>query len=209
MMDPEVLMALIGQCAATSAPPALVYAIVEEESGGQPYIVRDNSTGTVHRFHSYFSALSFVKIHARHSLDIGLMQINTKAHKVRPEEVLSPCENIREGSEILSRDMARSGQDLRKSLCLYHRGKVPCGRYPEKVAVFLPRDLRQSRPGNRTLAKRSPGSLRPSQEKTPERDIPVLDLADRTEEGESGGEDTSDVLDSRFRPADVDGFMGR
>ena len=202
-------MALIGQCSAASAPPALVYAVSKAESGGHPFIVRDNTTGRVHRFPSYSAALSFVNAHPRHSLDIGLMQINTKAHKVRPEEVLSPCENIREGSEILSRDMARSGQELREALCLYHRGKVPCGRYPEKVAVFLPRDLRRSRMEKRTLAKRSTGSLRPPQGKPPERDIPVLDLADRTEGGNDSGEPPSDVLDSRFRSADVNGFMGR
>ena len=118
-MDPEALMALIGQCAGPSAPPALVYAIVEEESGGHRLVVRDNKTGTVHHFHSYSAAITFVKAHARHSLDIGLMQINTKAHRVRPERVLSPCENIRAGTSILSRDMARSGQNLREALCLY------------------------------------------------------------------------------------------
>nr|EES53921.1 MAG: conserved protein of unknown function [Leptospirillum ferrodiazotrophum] len=208
-MDPLSLMALVGQCSATSAPPALVYAVAETESGGHPFIVRDNTTGRVHRFSSSSAALPFVNAHPRHSLDIGLMQVNTKAHRVRPEEILSPCENIREGSKILARDMSRSGQGLREALCLYHRGKVPCGRYPEKVAVFLPRDLRQSRMEKRTLAKRSTGSRRPSQEKSPERDIPVLDLADRTEGGTGGGEDPGDVLDSRFRPADVDEFMGR
>ena len=208
-MDPLSLMALVGKCSAPSAPPALVYAVAEAESGGHPFIVRDNTTGRVHRFSSSSAALPFLNAHPRHSLDIGLMQVNTKAHKVRPEEILSPCENIREGSKILARDMSRSGQDLREALCLYHRGRVNCGSYPEKVAAFLPRDLRRSRPGNPILAKRSPWTLPPSQEKSPEREIPVLDLADRTEEGEGGGEGPGDALDSRFRPAEVDGFMGR
>ncbi|MHB8369190.1 MAG: transglycosylase SLT domain-containing protein [Leptospirales bacterium] len=208
-MDPLSLMALVGQCAGSSAPPALVYAIVEEESGGQPYIVRDNSTGTVHRFPSYSVALSFVKTHARHSLDIGLMQVNTKAHRGNPARLLSPCGNIREGSKILDSDMSRSGQNLQEALCLYHRGKENCGSYPEKVGAFLPRNLRRRRQGNRTLLKRSAGNRLPDQGGRTKRDIPVLDLADRTEGGEGGGEDPSDVLDSRFRPADVDGFMGR
>jgi hypothetical protein len=206
-MDPEVLMALIGQCAATSTPPALVYAIAKVESGGPTFIVRDNTTGTVHRFHSYSSALSFVKIHARHSLDIGLMQINTKAHKVRPEEVLSPCENIREGSKILSRDMARSGQELRKSLCLYHRGKVNCRSYPEKVLAFLPSQMWRKRTKvGRMIAKRSSLFRHPSKKTPLEKEIPVFYLADTTQETEDGRGDTSGVLDSRFRSADVDAF---
>ena len=204
-MDPGVLMALIGQCSATSAPPALVYAIVEEESGGQPYIVRDNSTGTVHRFPSYSAALSFVKAHARHSLDLGLMQINTKAHRGNPARLLSPCGNIREGSGILEKDAEMAGGSLRPTLCLYHRGKRYCGSYPEKVAAFLlPRPTRPNRLMARILAGKPSGIRITSSGEIPERGNPVLDLADETTETDSTGE-----LDPQFRPADVDGLMGR
>jgi hypothetical protein len=202
-------MALIGQCSATSAPPALVYAIVEEESGGQPYIVRDNSTGTVHRFPSYSAALSFVKAHARHSLDLGLMQINTKAHRGNPARLLSPCGNIREGSGILEKDAEMAGGSLRPTLCLYHRGKRYCGSYPEKVLAFLPSQFWRKRTKvGRMIAKRSSLFHHPSKKTPLEKEIPVFDLADTTQETEDGRGDTSGVLDSRFRSADVDAFEG-
>ena len=208
-MHPEVLMALIGQCAGSSVPPALVYAVAKAESGGHPFIVRDNITGHVHRFPSYSAALSFVKGHSRHSLDIGLMQVNTKAHRIRPEKVLVPCENIREGSGILSRDLARSGQDLREALCLYHRGKENCGKYPEKVGIFLPHPTRRNWPMAGILAKKSAGAREMSQGRTEERAIPILDLADTTQEGDNSGEDPSKELDPQLRPADVDEWGGR
>lgn len=207
-MDPLSLMALVGQCAGSSAPPALVYAVAKAESGGQPYIVRDNTTGTVHRFHSNSSALSFVKTHARHSLDIGLMQVNTKAHRGNPARLLSPCRNIRVGSEILSRDMARSGQNLREALCLYNRGKANCRTYPEKVLAFLPRSGRQIRPKTRILAEKQ-FEVRVPSLGISERFDPVLDLADMTQKTEKGVDDISGALDSRFRSADVDGLMGK
>lgn len=208
-MDPATLLALVGQCAGPENPPALVYAVAKAESGGHPFIIRDNTTGTVHRFHSYSAALTFVKAHTRHSLDIGLMQINTKAHKVRPEKVLAPCENIREGSEILSRDLDRSGQYLRSALCLYHRGKINCGDYPEKVGAFLPRPTLRIRAKVRSLVKKSSGMQVSSMEGNSKREPPVLDLADMTMETDSTDSDLTGELDPQLRPADVDGFMGR
>ena len=204
-MDPEGLMALIGQCAGPSAPPALVYAVVEEESGGHRFVVRDNTTGIVHHFHSYSSALSFVRKHSRHSLDIGLMQVNTKAHRGNPARLLSPCRNIQIGSEILKKDAETARGALRPTLCLYHRGKAHCGSYPEKVAAFLlPRPTRPNRLMARILAGKPSGIRITSSGEIPERGNPVLDLADETTETDSTGE-----LDPQFRPADVDGLMGR
>ena len=209
-MDPATLLALVGQCAGPENPPALVYAVAKAESGGHPFIIRDNTTGTVHRFHSYSAALTFVKAHARHSLDIGLMQINTKAHKVRPEKVLAPCENVREGSEILSRDLDRSGQNLRAALCLYHRGKINCGDYPEKVLAFFPGQIRKVPQRDVRMFAKKPSRLHPpGATMTPERMVPVFDLADTTPEKNTSGEDPSKELDPRFKSADVDGFMGR
>lgn len=209
-MDPLSLMALVGQCAGAAAvPPALVYAVVEEESGGQAYIVRDNTTGTVHRFRSYSAARLFVKAHARHSLDIGLMQVNTKAHQGNPARLLSPCGNIREGAGILEKDLETSGGALRPTLCLYHRGKRHCGTYPEKVAAFLPGWEKTGRRRSRSLAESSPGIRVASPGEIPERGNSFLDLADEKTETDSTGSDLTGEGDPQFRPADVDGFMGR
>lgn len=209
-MDPEGLMALIGQCGRPSAPPALVYAIVEEESGGHRLVVRDNTTGTVHHFHSYSAALTFVKAHSRHSLDIGLMQINTKAHRENSARLLSPCGNIRIGSRILARDLDGSGQNLREALCLYHRGREQCRSYPEKVLAFLPGQIRKvTQRGVRMFAKESSHLPPPGATMTPKRVVPVFDLADTTPEENTSGEDSARELDPQLRAADVDGFMGK
>lgn len=201
-------MALVGQCATGALPPDLVYAVAKAESGGHPFIIRDNTTGSVHRFHSYPYALSFVKSHSRHSLDIGLMQVNTKAHKVRPGAALSPCENIREGSEILARDMDRSGQNLREALCLYHRGREQCGPYPEKVLAFLPGQIRKVTKRDISTFVKKPSHLRPpGATMTPERVVPVFDLADTTPDENTSGEDQAKELDPQLKAADVDGFM--
>lgn len=208
-MDPATLLTLVGQCAGPENPPALVYAVAKAESGGHPFIIRDNTTGIVHHFHSYSTALTFVKAHSHHSLDIGLMQVNTKAHKVRPRATLSPCENIRKGSEILSRDMDRSGQNLRKALCLYHRGKINCGDYPEKVGVFLPRPTLRDRLVAGIPEKRSSEIHGTSTGEHSEKENPFLDLADKTPEENTSGEDPAKKLDPQLRAADVDGFMGR
>ena len=208
-MGSLLLMALVGQCATVSVPPDLVTAVIREESGGNPFIVRDNTTGHVHRFPSYSAALPFVKGHSRHSLDIGLMQVNTKAHRIGPEKILAPCENIREGSGILSRDLARSGQDLREALCLYHRGKTTCRDYPEKVKAFLPKPTGHKKLPDPILARRSSMS-RPKGKTLPVEQASVRNLTDRT--GTNGEENSGtrgdEGLDPRFRPADVDEWVG-
>ena len=209
-MEPLLLMALVGQCATGALPPDLVYAVAKAESGGHSFIIRDNTTGSVLHFHSYSTALTFVKAHARHSLDIGLMQINTKAHNVRPEKILAPCENIREGSGILSRDLDRSGQNLREALCLYHRGREQCGSYPDKVLVFLSGQIRKGTQRDVRMFAKKPSRLRPpGATMTPERVVHVFDLADTTPEENTSGEDSARELDPQLRAADVDGFMGK
>ena len=209
-MGSLLLMALVGQCATGALPPDLVYAVAKTESGGHPFIIRDNTTGSVHRFHSYPFALSFVKSHSRHSLDIGLMQVNTKAHKIRPEKILAPCENVREGSGILSRDLDRSGQNLREALCLYHRGREQCGSYPEKVLAFLPGQIRKGTKRDVRMFAKKPSHLHPRRTTmTPERIVPVFDLADTTPDENTSGEDPAKELDPQLRAADVDVWRGR
>ena len=208
-MDPATLLTLVGQCAGPENPPALVYAVAKAESGGHPFIIRDNTTGIVHHFHSYSTALTFVKAHSHHSLDIGLMQVNTKAHRGDPARLLSPCGNIRIGSGILKKDAEAAGGRLRPTLCLYHRGKRYCGSYPEKVGVFLSRPTLRNRPMNVILAKRPFVRKLPLQGGIPKRKNPVLDLADATQGTADPRGDPDSELDSQFKFADVDGFIGR
>ena len=208
-MDPIVLLAMVDRCAVPEVPRPIVYAVALAESGGHRFVIRDNTTKTVHRFHSYSEARSFVKSNSRHSLDIGLMQVNTKAHRGNPARILSPCGNIRIGSEILEKDAGTAGGSLRSTLCLYHRGKSRCRNYPEKVVAFLPR----SRSPVKTPVRVSPKRLdivpvRSADPPTGEDDSPP-DLADATQETDSTGSDLSSELDPQLKPADIDGFMGR
>lgn len=207
-MDPVVLLAMVDRCAVPEVPRSIVYAVALAESGGHRFVIRDNTTKTVHRFHGINAALVFMKTYPSHSLDIGLMQVNTRAHRVDPRDI-SPCRNILLGSEILSRDMEVSGGTLGSALCLYHRGKMHCGSYPGKVAAFLPRSARQIRPKIRILAKKQSGVRVTSSGGIPEKKNPVLDLSDTTTETDNSGENPADILDPQLRPAEVDVLMER
>ena len=57
---------------------------------------------------------------------------------------------------------------------------------------------------------KKPSHLRPpGATMTPERIVPVFDLADTTPDENTSGEDPAKELDPQLRAADVDGFMGR
>lgn len=201
-MDPVVLLAMVDRCAVPEVPRPIVYAVALAESGGHRFVIRDNTTKTVHRFLGINAALVFMKTYPSHSLDIGLMQVNTRAHRVDPHDI-SPCLNIWKGSEILSQDMETSGRNLGSALCLYHRGKVHCGTYPEKVAAFLPRSgqPKQSHApaGRPTISRAHPNRSDPTA--SPELAESFLETA-----ADSGSE--SD-LSPDLKAADVDAFMGR
>lgn len=143
-MDPVVLLAMVDRCAVPEVPRTIVYAVALAESGGHRFVIRDNTTKTVHRFHGINAALVFMKTYPSHSLDIGLMQVNTRAHRVDPGDI-SPCQNIRIGSEILVRDTHGEGTEFtQKALCLYHTGKQgPCRTYLERVESFLHKQKRK------------------------------------------------------------------
>nr|EDZ39093.1 MAG: Conserved protein of unknown function [Leptospirillum sp. Group II '5-way CG'] len=143
-MDPVVLLAMVDRCAVPEVPRTIVYAVALAESGGHRFVIRDNTTKTVHRFHGINAALVFMKTYPSHSLDIGLMQVNTRAHRVDPEDI-SSCRNIRLGSEILFKDLHRAGDSERKALCLYHTGKQsPCGTYIAHLEEYLSERERKS-----------------------------------------------------------------
>lgn len=144
-MDPLALVHLVDTCSAPGVRKPLVLAVAKAESGGYRFVIHDNTTNRVYRPSSPGEALRILNILRKHSLDVGLMQINTKAHRMEPQD-LSPCRNIRKGSEILSRDIHREGEGSeKKALCLYHTGKQgPCGTYLARVVGFLNERKRKS-----------------------------------------------------------------
>lgn len=123
-MQPAVLLE---QCAPAIAPVTMA-AIVQQESGGNPLALHDNTTGK-----SYTpGTMAEVARRAReligqgHSVDIGLAQINSRNLQrlgVGIKQALEPCENLRAAQAVLLDGWMRSG-DLRATLSAYNTGKL-------------------------------------------------------------------------------------
>jgi type IV secretion system protein VirB1 len=133
---------LLNFCAPDIAPVTLA-AIVQQESGGNPFLLHDNTTNTSLRPGSAAKAANLARalIDQRHSVDIGLAQINNRnlsALGLRIEDVLDPCTNLRAAQSVLKMAWEQSGHDLRGTLAAYNTGKPGSAvgaRYSEQVFV--------------------------------------------------------------------------
>lgn len=83
-------------------------AIVKVESGGNPWAIGDNTTkSSVSPMpRNYYEAVSVANklIAQRHSIDIGLAQLNSKNLRrlgLTVEQAFDPCTNLRAGSYVL------------------------------------------------------------------------------------------------------------
>jgi type IV secretion system protein VirB1 len=111
-------------------------AIIRVESGGHPLAMHDNSTG-----HSYLpkdrkEAIAWAEqlLRARHSVDVGLAQINNANFDklgISVDEAFEPCANVHAGAEILSYDYRAAslkfgaGQfALRRAIGAYNSGSI-------------------------------------------------------------------------------------
>ncbi len=109
--------------------PVTIAAVVQQESGGNPFLLHDNTTNTSLRPRSAAESanLAHALIRAKHSVDIGLAQINNRnlsALGLRIEDVLDPCTNLRAAQSILKVTWEQSGHDLRGALAAYNTGKT-------------------------------------------------------------------------------------
>lgn len=99
------MLAIPTQCAPQVAPETIV-AIVRVESRGDPLAVHDNTTGRSYRPANTGQAQALLEalLRARHSVDAGLMQIDSsnffRLH-VTPRTVFIPCVNVAAGGAIL------------------------------------------------------------------------------------------------------------
>lgn len=131
-MIPE--LAIIAACGAGVAP-ATTQAIIQAESRGNPLALNVNGlAGAQPRARSIAHAaqLARVYIDAGYSVDIGLMQVNSRNLPrlgLTVETVLEPCENIRAGTTILREAyrLARQSQPhgdaaLKVALSYYNTG---------------------------------------------------------------------------------------
>lgn len=132
-------VAMLQQCAPQIAPVTLA-AIVQQESGGDPLAMHDNTSGKSYRPASVAEAARIARelIARGHSVDIGLAQINSRNLPrlgLGVDQVLDPCANLRAAQTVLMEGWMRSG-DLRATLSAYNTGQLhsPVGMaYGEKV----------------------------------------------------------------------------
>ncbi len=119
---------LIHLCAPDLAPITMA-AIVQQESGGNPLLLHDNTAKITLRPKNIAEATSLAQalIRSGHSIDIGLAQINSRnlsAMKLGIEDALDPCTNLRAAQSVMKVAWEQSGHDLRRALAAYNTGKT-------------------------------------------------------------------------------------
>ena len=115
------------QCAPRIHPITLS-AVVRQESGGNPLLIHNNSTGHTYRPKSPGEAMALAGklIRQGHSVDLGLAQINSRNLSwlgLDVKSVFDPCRNLAAAQTVLLDGWKRSGGNLRKTLALYNTGK--------------------------------------------------------------------------------------
>jgi len=127
------LAGLISQCAPSVAPSTMT-AIVQVESGGDPWVIDDDTTRQSYypRDRASAEALAHRLVAAGHQVDVGLAQIdsvNFPVLGVSLDTIFDPCTNLRAGSNILASDFARAVERygpgeiaLRHAIEMYNTG---------------------------------------------------------------------------------------
>ena len=116
-------LALAHQCAATVAPETIV-SIAKTESGLKPLAIHDNATGLSYAPDSVNEAIALATdlVKQRHSVDLGLMQINSANLATLNLDIphaFDPCRSMDTGARILAGAMHRA---LRVALSAYNTG---------------------------------------------------------------------------------------
>jgi type IV secretion system protein VirB1 len=130
----------IEECAPKVAAVTMA-AIVQQESGGNPLAVHDNTTGQSYRPASLAEAARLARtlIQAGHSVDLGLAQINSRnlpALGLNADQAFDPCSNLHAAQVILLRAWSQSGGSLRGALSAYNTGNttgIAGARYSARV----------------------------------------------------------------------------
>jgi type IV secretion system protein VirB1 len=139
------LAQLLRQCSPNIGPRTMA-AIVEVESGGRPYVIHDNTLDRTFTAVDTREAVawSYQLLRARHSIDLGIAQINnanlTRLGMSVPE-AFDPCVNLHGGATILAYDyqsaVAEFGPGqfaLRRAIGAYNTGSIFSGYgYIEKI----------------------------------------------------------------------------
>ncbi len=137
-MDAAAFLAIALQCATQVAPDTLT-AIARHESALQPWLVHDNTTRQSVTLGGESDAVTDAKrrIAAGHSVDMGLMQVNSANLGwlgLRPEGAFEPCANVNAGARVLIKAYREAagrvgpgGAALRMALSAYNTGNDTAG----------------------------------------------------------------------------------
>jgi type IV secretion system protein VirB1 len=123
----------LSQCGPAVAP-STTRAIIQVESEGNPLAIGDNNLRKSFSPRSRREAVSLAKqlISQGHSVDIGLMQVNSRhldPGRLSLDELFDPCRNVRAGTTILA-DFYRQypnkdpGLTLFNALSAYNTGQA-------------------------------------------------------------------------------------
>jgi len=112
---------------APAVDPVTMAAVVKQESGGQPWVVNNNTTKKSIAFASkpVAVAAAMAAVGRGESVDMGLAQINSKNLPelgLTVEQVFDPCTNIAAGARILAAGYRRTGS-LGGALSMYNTGR--------------------------------------------------------------------------------------
>ncbi|MUT27077.1 MULTISPECIES: type IV secretion system lytic transglycosylase VirB1 [Mesorhizobium] len=125
------------KCAHWVAPSTLA-AIAKIESGFDTLVAHDNTTGEQLHWTDHLQATRGIKdrLAAQHSIDVGLMQINSKNFamlNLTPERALQPCASLSAAAHLLESryagGMTAVAQQLalRRAISAYNTGDVSRG----------------------------------------------------------------------------------
>lgn len=119
-------VALLHECAPRVSMVTMA-AIVQQESGGNPLAIHDNTSGQSYRPASLSEAVGLARhlIAAGHSVDMGIAQINSgnlPSLHIGAQQVFDPCQNLRAAQTILLRGWRQSGGNLQGALSSYNTG---------------------------------------------------------------------------------------
>lgn len=130
----------IEECAPKVAAVTMA-AIVQQESGGNPLALHDNTSGKSYAPKTAAEAARLARelIAQGHSVDMGLAQINSKnlpRLRLGIDQVFDPCSNLRAAQVILLGAWSQSGGSLRGALSAYNTGNttgIAGARYSARV----------------------------------------------------------------------------
>jgi len=118
---------LLQQCAPQVAPVTMA-AIVQTESGGNPLVMLDNTTGKRYYPTNRQEAERILQILMAqgHKVDVGLGQVDTEnfaRYGLTYQTAFNACTNLRAAARILVASWKLSGHQLFHALQVYNSGK--------------------------------------------------------------------------------------